>query len=41
MKIEPLLVVELAYHPETTVSRSLLDNLRMGREYAERVFAVR
>lgn len=41
MKLEPLLVVELAYHPETVVSRSLLDNLRMGREYAERVFAVR
>ncbi len=41
MRINPLLVVELAYHPETVVSRPLLDNLRMGREYAERVFALR
>ena len=36
-----VLVVELAYHPETVISRPLLDNLRMGREYAERVFALR
>lgn len=41
MRINPLLVVELAYHPETVISRPLLDNLRMGREYAERVFALR
>jgi inosose dehydratase len=37
-KLKPLLVVELAYHPETAVTRSLVDDLRLSREYAERIF---
>lgn len=37
-KLKPLLVVELAYQPNTAVTRSLVDNLRLSREYAERVF---
>jgi len=39
-KLKPLLVVELAYHPETAVTRPLVDDLRLSREYAERIFAI-
>jgi len=36
--LSPLLVVELAYRKETTVTRSLKDNLIRSRQYAEKVF---
>jgi inosose dehydratase len=39
--LHPYLVVELAYESKTPHTRSLTENLRMGREYAERVFVVR
>jgi inosose dehydratase len=39
--LHPYLVVELAYQAKTPYRRSLTENLRMGREYAERVFGVR
>ena len=37
-KLKPLLVVELAYQPNTAVTRSLVDDLRRSREYAARMF---
>jgi inosose dehydratase len=37
-RLEPLVVVELAYAKETTVSRSLEENLRRSRVFAERTF---
>ena len=40
-KLRPYLEVELAYEAKTPRTRSLMENLRMGREYAERVFDVR
>lgn len=40
-KLRPYLEVELAYEANTPHTRSLMENLRMGREYAERVFDVR
>ena len=36
--LSPFLVVELAYESGTPHTRSLGENLRMGREYVERVF---
>lgn len=36
-----LLIVELAYRKETTISRSLEENLRVSRSYAEKVFGLR
>jgi len=36
--LSPLLVVELAYRKETSVTRSLKDNLIRSRRYAERIF---
>ncbi len=38
--LRPLLVVELAYKKETAVTRSLEEDLRLSRVYAERVFGV-
>jgi sugar phosphate isomerase/epimerase len=38
--LRPLLTVELAYRKETVVIRSLEDDLRLSRIYAERVFGV-
>jgi inosose dehydratase len=38
--LRPLLTVELAYRKETVVIRSLEDDLRLSRIYAERVFEV-
>jgi len=38
--LRPLLTVELAYKKETVVTRSLEDDLRLSRIYAERVFGV-
>jgi inosose dehydratase len=39
--LHPYLVVELAYEAKTPHTRSLTENLRLGREYAQRVFGVR
>jgi inosose dehydratase len=38
--LAPLLVVELAYHPETKVTRPLSEDLRLARIFAERTFLV-
>ena len=40
-KLNPWLVVELAYEEKTPHTRPLGENLRMGREYAERIFGVK
>ncbi len=37
-KLKPLLVIELAYQPDTVVTRPLVDDLRLSREYAARIF---
>jgi inosose dehydratase len=39
-KIEPLIVVELAYQQETRVTRPLRENLKRSRDYAAAVFDV-
>jgi sugar phosphate isomerase/epimerase len=39
--LNPLIVVELAYRPKTAVTRSLEEDLRLSRLYAEKVFRVR
>lgn len=36
-----LLIVELAYRKETRITRSLEENLRISRQYAEKVFGLR
>ena len=38
--LNPLIVVELAYRPNTLVTRSLVEDLRLSRQYAEQVFGV-
>ena len=38
LKLRPLVVIELAYHADTVVTRSLRDDLKVSRIYAERVF---
>jgi sugar phosphate isomerase/epimerase len=40
-KLNPLVVVELAYRDNTVVTRPLAEDLRLSRIYAERVFGVR
>ena len=40
-KLRPYLEVELAYEAKTPHTRSLTENLRLSREYAERLFDVR
>jgi hypothetical protein len=40
-KIEPYVVVELAYRQNTVVTRPLVDDLRISRIYAERVFGLK
>ncbi len=40
LNLKPLVVIELAYHPDTPITRPLKDDLRMSRLYAERVFAL-
>jgi inosose dehydratase len=37
-KLQPLVVVELAYRENTPLNRSLADDLRISRIYAERIF---
>jgi len=39
-KLKPLLVIELAYQPDTAVTRPLVDDLRLSREYAARIFVL-
>ena len=39
-KLQPLIVVELAWRDNTAVTRSLVENLTLGREYATKVFGV-
>jgi inosose dehydratase len=39
--LQPLLVVELAYRPNTVLTRSLAEDLRISRVYAEKLFGVR
>ena len=36
--MSPLIVVELAYRDNTIVTRSLEEDLRLSRAYAEKVF---
>lgn len=38
--LAPLIVVELAYRPKTAITRSLEEDLRVSRIYAEKVFGV-
>ena len=38
--LAPLIVVELAYRPNTAVTRSLEEDLRLSRLYAEKVFGL-
>jgi len=38
--LHPLVVVELAYRPQTVVTRSLEDDLRLSRLYTEKVLAL-
>jgi inosose dehydratase len=40
-KLTPLLVVELAYRPQTKITRSLEEDLRLSRIYTEKVFGVK
>ncbi len=40
-RLEPLIVVELAYRPNTIVTRPLQEDLRLSRIYTERVFGVK
>jgi len=39
--LNPLIVVELAYRPKTVITRSLEEDLRLSRLYAEKTFGVR
>ena len=39
-KIKPLVVVELAYRQNTTISRLLGEDLRLSRVYAEKIFGI-
>lgn len=39
--LHPLIVVELAYRPNTVITRSLEEDLRLSRLYAEKIFRVR
>ncbi len=40
-KLYPLIVVELAYRPETVVTRPLEEDLRLSRIYTEKIFALK
>ena len=39
-RLDPLVVVELAYRPQTKVTRTLGEDLRLSRIYVERVFGL-
>ena len=38
LKLKPLIVVELAYHDDTVITRPFSENVRRSRVYAERLF---
>jgi inosose dehydratase len=38
LRLKPLVVVELAYHDDTPITRSFPDNIKVSRIYAERLF---
>jgi inosose dehydratase len=40
LNLKPWLAVELAYHDDTTITRSLKDDIRVSRIYAEKVFGL-
>jgi inosose dehydratase len=40
LRLSPLIVVELAYRDNTAVARSLEEDLRLSRAYAEKVFGI-
>jgi len=40
LNLRPLVVIELAYHSDTIVTRPLKEDLRLSRIYAEKLFAV-
>lgn len=40
-RLQPLLVVELAYRPQTVITRPLEEDLRLSRVYAEHTFRVK
>jgi sugar phosphate isomerase/epimerase len=40
-KLAPLIVVELAYRPNTVITRPLEQDLRLSRKYAEDIFGVK
>jgi sugar phosphate isomerase/epimerase len=40
LKLQPLVVIELAYHADTPITHSFEENLRLSRLYAEKVFAI-
>jgi sugar phosphate isomerase/epimerase len=40
-RLAPLLMVELAYRPNTVITRPLEEDLRLSRQYAERTFGVK
>jgi inosose dehydratase len=40
-KLKPLVVVELAYRENTPITRSLAEDLRSSRIYAERIFGIK
>jgi sugar phosphate isomerase/epimerase len=39
--LTPLIVVELAYRPNTRVTRTLQEDLTISRKYAQRIFGLR
>ena len=39
--LAPLIVVELAYRSNTTVTRPLKEDLRLSRMYAQRIFGIK
>src|SRR6266851_2308188 len=40
LKVKPLIVIELAYHSDTEITRDLRDNLRLSRLYTEKTFGL-
>lgn len=40
LKLQPLIVIELAYHADTPITRPFKEDLRVSRIYAEKLFAL-
>jgi inosose dehydratase len=38
LKLKPLIVIELAYHSDTAITRDFTENLRLSNVYAEKLF---